>query len=494
MDIFSLQFLYALGTIILIDLVLAGDNAIVIALAARKLPVDQQKRAILWGTAGAIVVRALMTVAVVGLLKIPGLQLAGGALLLWIAVKLLKPNDKNLEDGHGKAADNFWGAMKTIVIADAVMGLDNVLAVAGASHGSFLLVVLGLLISIPIVVWGSTLILTWVERFPIIVYLGAGVLAFTAAKMMLGEPLVQPWLADFKALTWPLIGAIVAATLAVGHWLSRSASGDAGQAGEARAQGSQDLPALDPSGVAPIAARSHMPTALLSSPDEIVAVSAASSAAAAASLSAMMSSMSGQQPVLDVSPVLSNPSDSTPLVKETSVMEHSIDSQARPAVLIPVDDTPQSLAAVRSLITSGAGRNTQVHLLHVTPRLSRHITRFLPKGARARFVAERAIASIEPAAKLLETAGIPFGAEVKTSDSVVGTILATAKQRDCSRILIGSRRSSALSRLLSHSVSARLLSRSPVPVEIVIDGQASFFSRWVLPAGASAALIALIAD
>jgi len=190
MDIFSAEFLSALAAIIVIDLVLAGDNAIVIALAARSLPRHLQKRAIVWGTAGAIVVRSAMTMVVVWLLKIPGLMLIGGALLVWIAYRLLAPPEGG--DGeHGPAATTFWGAMKTIVIADAVMGLDNVLAVAGAAHGSYLLVVLGLLISIPIVIWGSTLILKWVERFPVIVYVGAGVLAWTAAKMMMGEPLVK---------------------------------------------------------------------------------------------------------------------------------------------------------------------------------------------------------------------------------------------------------------------------------------------------------------
>ena len=190
MELFSTEFLSALLAIIVIDLVLAGDNAIVIALAARNLPAHLQKKAIVWGTAGAIIVRSAMTMVVVWLLKIPGLMLVGGALLIWIAYKLLAPNDGG-EDEHGPAATTFWGAMKTIVIADAVMGLDNVLAVAGAAHGSYVLVVLGLLISIPIVIWGSTLILKWVERFPVIVYFGAGVLAWTAAKMMTHEPMVK---------------------------------------------------------------------------------------------------------------------------------------------------------------------------------------------------------------------------------------------------------------------------------------------------------------
>jgi YjbE family integral membrane protein len=156
MELFSTEFFSALFAIVIIDLVLAGDNAIVIALAARSLPEHLRKRAVMWGTVGAIVVRSAMTMVVVWLLKIPGLLLVGGALLLWIAYKLLLNQDEG-EDGHNVVATtSFWGAMKTIIIADAVMGLDNVLAVAGAAHGSFLLVVLGLLISIPIVIWGST--------------------------------------------------------------------------------------------------------------------------------------------------------------------------------------------------------------------------------------------------------------------------------------------------------------------------------------------------
>jgi YjbE family integral membrane protein len=192
MDILSTQFLSALAAIVVIDLVLAGDNAIVIALAARNLPAHLQKKAIIWGTGGAIVVRSAMTMVVVWLLKIPGLLFIGGALLIWIAYRLLAPEEEH-GDSHGTTATTFLGAMKTIVVADAIMGLDNVLAVAGAAHGSYVLVVLGLLISIPIVIWGSTLILHWVERYPGIVYIGAGVLAWTAAKMMASEPIARPF-------------------------------------------------------------------------------------------------------------------------------------------------------------------------------------------------------------------------------------------------------------------------------------------------------------
>ncbi len=190
MELFSSPWWSALLAIVLIDLVLAGDNAIVIALASRNLPPHLQKKAIAWGTVGAIAVRSVMTVGVVWLLKIPGLMLVGGLGLLWIAYKLLA--DQSDASHDGPVATTFWGAMKTIVVADALMGIDNVLGVAGAAQGSFDLVVIGLLISVPIVVFGSTLVLKLVERFPVIIKIGAAVLAFTAAKMIVSEPLLDP--------------------------------------------------------------------------------------------------------------------------------------------------------------------------------------------------------------------------------------------------------------------------------------------------------------
>lgn len=215
MELFSSEFLSALFAIVVIDLVLAGDNAIVIALAARNLPPPLRSRAIVWGTFGAIAVRTAMTLAVVWLLRVPGLLFIGGAVLVWIAYKLLADNDSG---GHHKLdpGAGFWGAMKTIVVADALMGLDNVLAVAGAAQGSFILVVLGLLISIPIVIWGSQLILKWVERFPVIVYVGAGVLAWTAVKMMTGEPQVTDFVAQYPAVAWGAYIAVIGGVLAAG--------------------------------------------------------------------------------------------------------------------------------------------------------------------------------------------------------------------------------------------------------------------------------------
>ena len=212
-DLFTPAWLSALATIIVIDLVLAGDNAIVIALAARNLPKALQRRAIVWGTVGAVVVRASLTVCVLWLLQIPGLLLAGGILLVWIAYRLLA-GDEGGGKGEVKPATGFWSAMRTIVVADAVMGMDNVLAVAGAAHGSVLLVVLGLIISIPIVVWGSTLIIRWIERFPGLLFIGGAVLAWTAAKMILGEPLVEEWLAHQPALRAAIYVLVIGGVLA----------------------------------------------------------------------------------------------------------------------------------------------------------------------------------------------------------------------------------------------------------------------------------------
>jgi YjbE family integral membrane protein len=223
MELFSAAWWSALMAIILIDLVLAGDNAIVIALAARNLPPQLQKKAIIWGTVGAIGVRAVMTVGVVWLLQIPGLMLVGGLGLVWIAYKLLA--DQGGSEHDAPVVSTFWGAMKTIVVADALMGVDNVLGVAGAAHGAFDLVIIGLLISVPIVVFGSSVVLKLVERFPAIIQIGAAVLALTAAKMIVNEPMLDsvfdgPALPN-TAARWGTYLITVAAVLVGGHWASR---------------------------------------------------------------------------------------------------------------------------------------------------------------------------------------------------------------------------------------------------------------------------------
>ena len=205
--------------IIIIDLVLAGDNAIVIALATKNLPAADQKKAILWGSLGAIAIRSAMTFIALWLLKIPGLMAGGGIALLWIAYKLLV--DSNSDEAHKSGANSFWGAMKTIIIADAVMGVDNVLAVAGAAEGSFLLVILGLLISIPIVIFGSQLVLKLLTKYTWLVYLGAGVLVITGTEMISEEPLISSW---FDTHPWRITALHIAAVgliLSLG-WKSRN--------------------------------------------------------------------------------------------------------------------------------------------------------------------------------------------------------------------------------------------------------------------------------
>jgi YjbE family integral membrane protein len=208
------QFLTALGIIIMIDLILGGDNAVVIALASRNLPLDQRNKAILYGTGLAIMIRICFTLVAVWLLSIPFLMLIGGILLIWIAIKLL--NEKK-EESHIKSEYTLLAAVKTIVIADVVMGVDNVLAIAGASHGNMWLVTLGLLISIPIIVWGSKLILMLLDRYPSIIYIGAAVLAYTAGSMITHEPLLQEFMKAEAYLKWLVPIMAISTVLMIGY-------------------------------------------------------------------------------------------------------------------------------------------------------------------------------------------------------------------------------------------------------------------------------------
>ena len=184
-----IEILWALGAIILIDVVLGGENAIVIALASRRLPPHLRKRAMLFGTIGAVAVRFACVAALTWLLLIPGLRLVGGLALLYIAWTLVRGSEET--EHEVAAASTFWGAMATIVWADAVMGLDNALGIAAAAGGNWLLIIFGLLVSVPIILFGSTVISRLLERWPRLIWVGGGVLVVVALQMIWAEPLLQ---------------------------------------------------------------------------------------------------------------------------------------------------------------------------------------------------------------------------------------------------------------------------------------------------------------
>jgi YjbE family integral membrane protein len=207
------EFLISILQIIAIDILLGGDNAIVIALASRNLPETQRNKAIFLGTGLAIIVRVVLTIVAVYLLNIPFLYLAGGILLVIIAYKLILEEDEELEVKAGK---NLSDAVRTIVFADIAMGLDNVLAVAGAAHGNIILVVIGLLVSVPIIIWGSKIILHFMERFPALIYIGAGVLAFTAAGMIVEEQMIHSFFEQYEILKYGVYIFLIAGVIFAG--------------------------------------------------------------------------------------------------------------------------------------------------------------------------------------------------------------------------------------------------------------------------------------
>ncbi|HRH18567.1 MAG TPA: TerC family protein [Aquabacterium sp.] len=221
------EFWLAVGQIVMIDVLLGGDNAVVIALACRNLPPDLRTRGILWGTAGAIVLRVVLIFFAMSLLAQPYLKLVGAALLLWIGVKLLVP--ENDDHGNIKGSDRLWGAIKTIVVADFVMSVDNVIGIAGAAQGSgheghqMPLVIFGLLVSIPIIVWGSSLVLKLMDRFPFIITAGGMLLGWIAGTLAVTDPAIKEWVpqADMVRYATGVGGALL--VLTVGMVLAQKA-------------------------------------------------------------------------------------------------------------------------------------------------------------------------------------------------------------------------------------------------------------------------------
>lgn len=221
MELFSLEWFAALGAIIAIDLVLAGDNAVVIALAANSLPKEMQARAVVMGTMLAIVIRIICAAFAVVLLRLPGVSAAGGVLLFWIAYKLVSNKDAHQEHDHKKVT-TFAQAMMLIVVADAVMGIDNIIAIAGAAKGDILLVGIGLLVSIPIVMWGSFFIIKFIKSHPWIVWAGGALLGYIGGGMIVSDIWLESYFEDQHILTQAIKYAPMALMFFLGWWLHRS--------------------------------------------------------------------------------------------------------------------------------------------------------------------------------------------------------------------------------------------------------------------------------
>ncbi|MDA8353254.1 MAG: TerC family protein [Firmicutes bacterium] len=209
------QFWFGFFNIIILDLVLSGDNAVVIGMAARKLPDRQRKQVILYGTGAAVLLRVTLTLIAVWLLKVPLLKTVGGLLLIWIAIKLLADEGEEADIHVGQG---LRSAIKTIIVADIVMSLDNVLAVAGAAHGNFWLVLFGLALSIPLLMWGSKTVASIMNRLPWLVYVGAGILAYTAGQLIVDDPVIHENVIVYaEFLSWLIPTALVLLVLWVGH-------------------------------------------------------------------------------------------------------------------------------------------------------------------------------------------------------------------------------------------------------------------------------------
>ncbi|MCX7193566.1 MAG: TerC family protein [Proteobacteria bacterium] len=215
------QFWVDVLKIIMIDVLLSGDNAVVIALACRNLPAEQRKKGVLFGMAGAVVLRIVLTFFAVSLLSLPYLKLVGAMLLIWIGIKLILPEDEH-DEGSIKADAKLIGAVKTIIIADFVMSLDNVLGVAAAAKGNVPLLVFGLLISIPLIAWSSQLVLKLIDRFPYIIYGGGALLGYVAGEMLVTEALFAPLAEVQHYLHWLVPVTCAALVLAIGQWLAQS--------------------------------------------------------------------------------------------------------------------------------------------------------------------------------------------------------------------------------------------------------------------------------
>jgi YjbE family integral membrane protein len=377
-------FLILLLQIIGVNIVLSGDNAVVIALAARGLPVQQQKRAIAWGSGAAVVMRVVLTLVAVRLLQLPYLKLIGGLLLLWIAVKLLVPESG--EDADGVASTGFAHAIRTILVADLAMSIDNVIAVAAVAKGNVPLLVIGLAISIPLVVFASQLLLGLMERFPFIVPAGAALLGWVAGEMFVTESVLQPFVearGECIHFIWPAVCA-VGVVLAGNYLATRAARGKVS--------------------LSPLAAGEALP------------------------------------------------------------------KFAERHLLLAVDGSPGSLAAVRKVIAMHAARPSgieiQVDLVNVQRGVPSEAASFVPRGALQDYHREKSDEALREPAALLEAAGVPFSRHQFIGDP--GRVIAAiAKEREVDEIVMGTRGLGTHTGALLGSVTRSTLENASVPVLVV---------------------------
>jgi YjbE family integral membrane protein len=384
-------FLILLLQIIGVNIVLSGDNAVVIALAARGLPPQQQKRAIAWGSGAAVIMRVLLTLVAVQLLQLPYLKLIGGLLLLWIAVKLLVPESG--EDADGEASTGFAGAIRTILLADLAMSIDNVIAVAAVAKGNVPLLVIGLAISIPLVVFASQLLLGLMERFPFIITAGAALLGWVAGEMFVSERVIQPFLEARGECVHFILPAVCAlGVVLAGNYL-------AARVGRRKIE------------VGPLAA---------GAPSQVAA---------------------GAPP-----------------------------KAAARHLLLAVDGSPGSLAAVRKVIAIYAERpqagEVQVDLINVQRGVPSEAASFVPRGALQEYHRERSETALREPAALLEAAGIPYARHQFIGDP--GRVIAAfAQEHGVDEIVMGTRGLGTHTGALLGSVTRSTLENASVPVLVV---------------------------
>jgi len=400
--LFLPEFWVAVGQIILIDILLGGDNAVVIALACRKLPPEQRTKGILWGTAGAIVLRVILIFFALQLLAIPALKLIGALLLVWIGVKLLLPEE---EDGHGniEGSDRLWGAVKTVIVADLVMSLDNVIAIAGAAEASggdhgMVLVVFGIVVSIPIIIWGSQMVIKLMDRFPLII---------TGGGMLLG------WIAGTMAVTDPAL---------------------------VNPEVLPQLPKLAVTDIQRYLAGS-IGALLVLVLGKVLAARKAPAAVPAAGVPATAAAKAAVAPTGRMRRILLAVDGSSPSMR---AVEHVL------AMRREFSD-PQAV---------------DLHLLHVKYQVPGDVARFVTKEALAEYRAEQADQALAGARAALRAAGLPFK-EHQRVGSPGPTIAEVAAAEQCDLVVLGTRGQGMTSTALLGSVAQSALEHSPVPVLLV---------------------------